>query len=61
MRLGQVLASLPAVQREAVELHYWQSWTTVQIGQHLGRSPAAVAGLLKRGLKALRLHLLDSE
>jgi RNA polymerase sigma-70 factor (ECF subfamily) len=61
LRLAQVLTNLPEAQREAVVLHYWQDWTTVEIGRHLGRSPAAVAGLLKRGLKELRRHLLDPE
>jgi RNA polymerase sigma-70 factor (ECF subfamily) len=61
LRLAQTLAGLPEAQREAIVLHYWQGWTTAQIGQHLDRSPAAVAGLLKRGLKELRRHLLDRE
>ncbi len=61
LRLAQVLAGLPEAQREAVVLHYWQGWTTTEIGKHLDRSPAAVAGLLKRGLKELRKHLLDAE
>jgi RNA polymerase sigma-70 factor, ECF subfamily len=61
LRLAQVLAGLPEAQREAIVLHYWQGWTTVQIGRHLDRSPAAVAGLLKRGLKELRRHLRESE
>jgi RNA polymerase sigma-70 factor, ECF subfamily len=61
LRLAKVLAGLPEAQREAVVLHYWQGWTTVEIGRHLERSPSAVAGLLKRGLKELRRHLLDPE
>jgi RNA polymerase sigma-70 factor (ECF subfamily) len=61
LRLAGVLEHLPEGQREAVVLHYWQGWTTVEIGQHMGRTPAAVAGLLKRALKALRRHLLDPE
>ena len=35
-----------------------QGWTLAEIGNHLGRSPAAVAGFLKLGLKQLR-QLLD--
>jgi RNA polymerase sigma-70 factor (ECF subfamily) len=61
LHLADALASLPEAQREAVVLHYWQGWTTGQIGEHLGRSPAAVAGLLKRGLHELRRQLLDAE
>jgi len=29
------------------------------IAQHLGRTPEAVAGLLRRGLKKLRKHLVE--
>jgi RNA polymerase sigma-70 factor (ECF subfamily) len=61
LRLAQVLAGLPEAQREALVLHYWQGWTTAEIGRQLDRSPTAVAGLLKRGLKELRAHLLDPE
>jgi len=61
LRLAHVLAGLPEAQREALVLHYWQGWTTTEIGRRLDRSPAAVAGLLKRGLKELRAHLLDPE
>jgi DNA-directed RNA polymerase specialized sigma24 family protein len=35
-------------------LQYWHGWPLVRIGEHLGRSTEAVAGLLKRGLKSLR-------
>jgi RNA polymerase sigma-70 factor, ECF subfamily len=45
---------LPEAQREALVLHYWQHMTLPALAEHLGRSSAAVAGLLQRGLKALR-------
>jgi RNA polymerase sigma-70 factor (ECF subfamily) len=45
---------LPEAQREALVLQHWQGWSLADIGRHLGRSPEAVAGLLKRGLKQLR-------
>jgi DNA-directed RNA polymerase specialized sigma24 family protein len=48
---------LPDTQREAVVRHYWQGQSLQEIGQHLGRSPVAVAGLLKRGLQQLRSRL----
>jgi RNA polymerase sigma factor (sigma-70 family) len=54
LRLAAALETLPAEQREAVELHYWQSWTLAQIGEHQGRTPASVAGLVHRGLAKLR-------
>jgi RNA polymerase sigma-70 factor (ECF subfamily) len=61
LRLAEALASLPEAQREALTRRYLQSWSLDEIGQHLGRSPAAVAGLIKRGLKQLRLLLHESE
>jgi RNA polymerase sigma-70 factor (ECF subfamily) len=61
LRLAEALASLPKAQQEALTLHYLQGWSLGDIGRHLGRSPAAVAGLIKRGLKQLRLLLHESE
>jgi RNA polymerase sigma-70 factor (ECF subfamily) len=56
-RLAEVLAGLPKTQRQAVVLHYWHGATLAEIAQAMQRSPAAVAGLLKRGLKQLRREL----
>jgi RNA polymerase sigma-70 factor, ECF subfamily len=60
LRLADALAVLPEAQGEAVVLHHFRQWTLEQIGQHLGRSPVAVAGLIKRALRALRLRLEES-
>jgi RNA polymerase sigma-70 factor (ECF subfamily) len=57
--LARALAQLPESQREALVLQHWHGWTLAQIGQHMDRTPAAVAGLLKRGLKALREGMRD--
>lgn len=54
LRVADALAELPEAQREALVLQHWHGWSLAQIGEHLGRSPAAVAGLIKRGLKQLR-------
>jgi RNA polymerase sigma factor (sigma-70 family) len=59
LRLTEALEGLPEAQRQALELHHWQDWTLEAIGQHLGRTPAAVAGLIKRGLHELRLRLQE--
>ncbi len=56
-RLSTALTRLNDAQRAAVELHYWHGWTLAEIGAHLNRSPSAVAGLLHRGLAALRADL----
>jgi RNA polymerase sigma-70 factor (ECF subfamily) len=57
LRLAAALEGLPAPQRTAVELHYLRGWTLPAIAEHLGRSRTAVAGLLQRGLTALRSTL----
>jgi RNA polymerase sigma-70 factor (ECF subfamily) len=61
VQLADALARLPESQREALVLQHWHGWSLAQIGEHLGRTPAAVAGLLHRGLEQLRKHLQESE
>jgi RNA polymerase sigma-70 factor (ECF subfamily) len=61
LRLTEALAALPEAQRDALVLHYWQGLTLAETAERLGRTPAAVAGLLQRGLKALRVALNDPE
>jgi RNA polymerase sigma-70 factor, ECF subfamily len=58
-RLAWALAQLPDAQREALVLQHWEGLTLTQIAARLGRTPAAVAGLLKRGLAGLRELLPD--
>lgn len=57
VRLAAALETLPDAQREALVLHYWEGCTLPEIAQRLGRTTAAVAGLLQRGLKELRTRL----
>jgi RNA polymerase sigma-70 factor, ECF subfamily len=54
LRLADALVGLPDAMREAVVLKHCQGWALQQIADHLGRSPAAVASLLRRGLGRLR-------
>jgi RNA polymerase sigma-70 factor (ECF subfamily) len=61
VHLAIALAALPEAHREALELHYCQGRPLAEIAAHLGRSTAAVAGLLKRGLKELRRRLHEQE
>ena len=35
-------------------MQHWHGCSLAEIGAHLGRTPAAVAGLIKRGLRQLR-------
>jgi RNA polymerase sigma-70 factor, ECF subfamily len=60
VRLAGALAALPEAQREAVILHHFEGWTLEQVGRQLDRSPVAVAGLIKRALRSLRLRLEES-
>lgn len=55
--LMQALSALPDDQRAAVRLRHLEGWALADIAQHLGRSPAATAGLIKRGMRALRRQL----
>jgi RNA polymerase sigma-70 factor (ECF subfamily) len=55
--LAETMAQLPEAQREVLLLRHCQGWSLADIGHHLGRSRAAVASLLRRGLQQLRQHL----
>jgi RNA polymerase sigma-70 factor (ECF subfamily) len=59
LRLAAALEALTEAQREAVTLHHLHHCTLEDVGRHLERSPAAVAGLIRRGLKQLRLLLQE--
>jgi RNA polymerase sigma-70 factor (ECF subfamily) len=60
-RLEQALATLPDDQREAVRLRHLEGLALADIAVRLGRSTAATAGLIKRGMKALRRRLHESD
>ncbi len=54
LRLADALVQLPDAQREALVLHHLQGCSLSETARRLGRTDAAVAGLLHRGLKKLR-------
>jgi RNA polymerase sigma-70 factor (ECF subfamily) len=56
-RLSRALTALPDDQREAVRLRHLEGWALTDIARHIGRSPAATAGLIKRGMQALRRRM----
>jgi RNA polymerase sigma-70 factor (ECF subfamily) len=60
LRLADRLAELPEVQREVLLLRYCEGWSVGAIADHLGRTRASVASLLRRGLAELR-DLLQGE
>jgi RNA polymerase sigma-70 factor (ECF subfamily) len=57
LRLAAALARLPERQRRAVELHHLMQWPLKETAQELECSLEAVAGLIHRGLVALRKAL----
>ena len=56
-RLAEALAELPEDQRVAVELHHLSGFKLGEVADHMERTHASVAGLLRRGLKTLRARL----
>jgi RNA polymerase sigma-70 factor (ECF subfamily) len=61
LALAEALLELPPAQREALILQHWHGRSLAEIGEVLGKSPAAVAGLIKRGLAHLRERIRGSE
>jgi RNA polymerase sigma-70 factor (ECF subfamily) len=61
VQLAEALSRLPESQREALVLQHWQGWSLAEIAEHMNRTPAAVAGLLKRGLSQLRGELQEPQ
>ncbi len=58
-RLAEAVGRLPEDQRTVIELRYLQGMSPPDIGARQGRSTASVAGLLRRGLRALREALKE--
>jgi RNA polymerase sigma-70 factor (ECF subfamily) len=61
LRLAKVLTQIPEAQREALFLQHWEGRSLAEIAERMGRSPTAVAGLIKRGLRQLRQLLQAGE
>lgn len=60
LALTAALCGLPGAQREALTLQHWQGLSLQEIAERMGRTPVAVAGLLKRALRSLRQKLDQS-
>lgn len=54
LKLARALERLPSDQREAVRLRHLFGWPLEKMAAHFGRTHAATAGLVKRGVAALR-------
>ncbi|WP_182870077.1 sigma-70 family RNA polymerase sigma factor [Stieleria mannarensis] len=57
IQISQAIAQLPDAQADAVRLHYLEGMKLSEVAAELGKSTGAVAGLLHRGMKALRKQL----
>ena len=57
--LMEAILSLPANQRAAVHLHYYEGYTSQEIGAILGQRPGTVRSHLSRARDALRRYLLE--
>lgn len=60
VRLARALRRLPDDQREAVRLRHIEGWSLAEIADRMDRTAPAAAGLIKRGMRALR-GILDEE
>jgi RNA polymerase sigma-70 factor (ECF subfamily) len=61
LRLAAALTRLSEDQRQVVELHHLKGLPVAEVAEQMGRTPAAVVGLLFRGLKKLRRLLREDE
>lgn len=57
--LAACLEEIPDTQREAIRLRYVEGYSLKQISEAMDKSEMAVAGLLKRGLQALRNRMVS--
>ena len=60
-RLARALETLPEDQRLAVRMRHLEGRPLAEIAATLGRTPSATAGLIKRGMQALRQQLRQDE
>ncbi len=61
LQLANVLDSLPDGQREAVRMRHIEGLSLAEIAEHLDKTTVAAAGLIKRGLQALRAAMSESD
>ena len=59
--LVEAILSLPANQRSAVHLHYYEGYTSEEIGAILGQRPGTVRSHLSRARDSLRRYLTEGE
>lgn len=57
LRMAQAIEQLPESQAEAIRLHHLDGLKLNEVAERLEKTPGAVAGLLHRGMKALRQQM----
>ena len=60
LQLSDAIFELPEDQREAIIQHHLKGRKLAQIAADWDRSEAAIAGLLQRGLRKLRMLMSES-
>jgi RNA polymerase sigma-70 factor (ECF subfamily) len=61
LNLARAIDELPAAQRTAVRMRHLEGCGIQQIAEAMEKSPTAVAGLIRRGLQALREKLAGGD
>ena len=61
LALTRSLGKLPSDQQMAIELHHFSGYSLEETARKMNRSFASVAGLIRRGLKSLRVSLTELE
>ena len=57
LRMKNAIGLLPDAQREALTLHHLQGMTLAEVSSRMNRTAPAIAGLLHRGLQALKREM----
>jgi RNA polymerase sigma-70 factor (ECF subfamily) len=59
--LASCMEQIPETQRDAIRMRYLEGMSLKDISDRMSKSEMAVAGLLKRGLRALREEMLNRQ
>ena len=59
LKMAEAVDHLPEAQREAIRLHYLEGLKLAEVAELMGKTSGSIAGLLHRGMKALREELAD--
>ncbi|MEM6688933.1 MAG: sigma-70 family RNA polymerase sigma factor [Planctomycetota bacterium] len=57
LKMVEALDEIPEAQAEAIRMHYLEGMKLSEVAEALDKTPGSIAGLLHRGMKALRERL----